>query len=62
MGTDKIRNAASTGAQVLCATDNSCLMHLGRIASRLRAGPRPVHIAEILASTGPVSAEPGRPI
>ncbi|CAL9598756.1 Lactate utilization protein A [Streptomyces sp. enrichment culture] len=51
MGTDKVRNAQSTGAEVLCAADNSCLMHLGGTMSRLRVGMRPVHIAEILAST-----------
>jgi L-lactate dehydrogenase complex protein LldE len=51
MGADKVRNAASTGAEVLCAADNSCLMHLGGTLSRLGSGPRPVHIAQILAST-----------
>ncbi|MFG2633850.1 (Fe-S)-binding protein [Streptomyces sp. NPDC048362] len=51
MGADKVRNAESTGAQVLCAADNSCLMHIGGTMSRLRTGLRPVHIAEILAST-----------
>jgi L-lactate dehydrogenase complex protein LldE len=51
MGADKVRNAAGTGAEVLCAADNSCLMHLGGTLSRLKAGIRPVHIAEILAST-----------
>jgi L-lactate dehydrogenase complex protein LldE len=51
MGTDKVRAAVSTGAGVLCAADNSCLMHLGGLASRLKVGLRPVHIAEILAST-----------
>ena len=51
MGTDKVNNAASTGAEVLCAADNSCLMHIGGVASRLKVGIRPVHIAEILAST-----------
>ncbi|MFB7993028.1 (Fe-S)-binding protein [Streptomyces sp. NPDC056002] len=51
MGEDKVRNAASTGADVLCAADNSCLMHLGGTMSRLTVGMRPVHIAEILAST-----------
>jgi L-lactate dehydrogenase complex protein LldE len=29
MGADKVRNAESTGAEVLCAADNSCLMHIG---------------------------------
>ncbi|MCK1819688.1 (Fe-S)-binding protein [Streptomyces sp. XM83C] len=51
MGADKVRNAASTGAEVLCAADNSCLMHIGGTMARLRTGMRPVHIAEILAST-----------
>jgi L-lactate dehydrogenase complex protein LldE len=51
MGADKVRNAASTGAEVLCAADNSCLMHIGGTMSRLKAGMRPVHIAEILAGT-----------
>ncbi|GAA3037717.1 (Fe-S)-binding protein [Streptomyces glomeratus] len=51
MGVDKVRNAESTGAEVLCAADNSCLMHLGGTMTRLRVGMRPVHIAEILAST-----------
>ncbi|AGS73254.1 (Fe-S)-binding protein [Streptomyces collinus] len=56
MGADKVRNAESTGAEVLCAADNSCLMHIGGTMSRLRVGMRPVHIAEILASTEEVPA------
>ncbi|MFB7713363.1 (Fe-S)-binding protein [Streptomyces sp. NPDC056105] len=51
MAEDKVRNAGSTGADVLCAADNSCLMHLGGTLSRLHTAMRPVHIAEILAST-----------
>ncbi|QCX80734.1 Lactate utilization protein A [Streptomyces sp. YIM 121038] len=51
MGADKVRNAESTGAGVLCAADNSCLTHIGGTMSRLRTGMRRVHIAEILAST-----------
>ncbi|MFD5541046.1 (Fe-S)-binding protein [Streptomyces sp. NPDC127079] len=51
MGTDKVGNAESTGAEVLCAADNSCLMHIGGTMTRLGSGMRPVHIAEILAST-----------
>ncbi|MFB6852148.1 MULTISPECIES: (Fe-S)-binding protein [Streptomyces] len=51
MAEDKVRNAGSTGADVLCAADNSCLMHLGGTMSRLHTAMRPVHIAEILAST-----------
>ncbi|MFG2657375.1 (Fe-S)-binding protein [Streptomyces sp. NPDC048425] len=51
MAEDKVRNAGSTGADVLCAADNSCLMHLGGTMSRLHTAMRPIHIAEILAST-----------
>ncbi|KUF15987.1 (Fe-S)-binding protein [Streptomyces silvensis] len=51
MGADKVRGAESTGAEVLCAADNSCLMHLGGTMARLRTAMRPVHIAEILAAT-----------
>ncbi|MDA8371721.1 MAG: (Fe-S)-binding protein [Nocardiopsaceae bacterium] len=57
MGADKARNVAATGAEVLCAVDNSCLMHIGGMLDRQRAGVRAVHIAEILAST---EQEPAR--
>jgi L-lactate dehydrogenase complex protein LldE len=51
MGQDKVRNAASTGADVLCGADNSCLMHIGGILRRQDAPQRALHIAHILAST-----------
>ncbi|MEK9522521.1 (Fe-S)-binding protein [Streptomyces venezuelae] len=51
MGADKIGNALSTGAEVLCGADNSCLMHLGGMLRRQAAPQRALHIAEILAST-----------
>ncbi|MCX4451997.1 (Fe-S)-binding protein [Streptomyces sp. NBC_01340] len=51
MGADKVHNAESTNAEVLCAADNSCLMHIGGTMARLKTRMRPVHIAEILAST-----------
>lgn len=51
MGADKVHNAESTGAEVLCAADNSCLMHIGGTLARLETRMRPVHIAEILAGT-----------
>jgi L-lactate dehydrogenase complex protein LldE len=51
MGFDKARHAVGTGAEVLCAVDNSCLMHIGGTLSRQRSGMRIAHIAEILAST-----------
>jgi len=48
---DKMRNLLATGAEVCTAGDSSCLMHIGGGLSRLRAGVRTVHLAEILAST-----------
>jgi L-lactate dehydrogenase complex protein LldE len=48
---DKMRNLLDTGAEVCTAGDSSCLMHIGGGLSRLRAGVRTVHLAEILAST-----------
>jgi L-lactate dehydrogenase complex protein LldE len=48
---DKLANVAASGAEVLSAADSSCLMHIGGGLSRLRAGVRPVHLAEILACT-----------
>lgn len=51
MGFDKARRVVGTGAEVLCAVDNSCLMHIGGTLSRQRSGVRIAHIAEILAST-----------
>jgi L-lactate dehydrogenase complex protein LldE len=48
---DKMSNVLSTRAEVCTAGDASCLMHIGGGLSRLRAGVRTVHLAEILAST-----------
>jgi L-lactate dehydrogenase complex protein LldE len=53
---DKLQHVAQTGAEVLTAGDSSCLMHLGGGLSRLRAGTRTVHLAEILAGEGWESA------
>jgi L-lactate dehydrogenase complex protein LldE len=50
MVADKIARIHETGAEVVCATDDSCLTHLGGALSRLRSGVRAVHLAEILAS------------
>ncbi len=50
MLTDKMRNVLATRAEAVTAGDASCLMHIGGGLSRLRAGTRPVHLAEILAS------------
>jgi L-lactate dehydrogenase complex protein LldE len=51
MLSDKIRDVLATQAEVVCAVDSSCLMHIGGGLSRGRTGVRPVHLAEILAST-----------
>ena len=51
MGSDKAHHVRSTGAEVLVAGDNSCLMHVGGMLSRQRAGVRVMHLAEVLAST-----------
>jgi L-lactate dehydrogenase complex protein LldE len=48
---DKIRHILDTDAEICTAGDNSCLMHIGGGLSRLKAGTRTVHLAEILAST-----------
>jgi L-lactate dehydrogenase complex protein LldE len=47
---DKLRAILDTGAEVCAASDSSCLMHMGGGLSRLRAGVRTAHLAEILAS------------
>jgi L-lactate dehydrogenase complex protein LldE len=51
MLSDKVRNVVGTRAEVVCAVDSSCLMHIGGGLSRGRTGVRTVHLAEILAST-----------
>ena len=48
---DKMESVIATGAEVLCAGDRSCLMHIGGGLSRIRSGVRTLHLAEILAST-----------
>ncbi|WP_155372447.1 (Fe-S)-binding protein [Catellatospora vulcania] len=49
---DKCANAATTGAEYLAAADNSCLAHIGGGLARHPAAPKPIHYAEILATTG----------
>lgn len=51
MLSDKVRGVLDTRAEAVCAVDSSCLMHIGGALSRGRSGVRPVHLAEILAST-----------
>ena len=50
MLTDKVRNVLDTRAEVVCAVDSSCLMHIGGGLARTRSGVRTLHLAEILAS------------
>ncbi|HEY3471491.1 MAG TPA: (Fe-S)-binding protein [Amycolatopsis sp.] len=60
MGSDKARHVRESGAEVLVAGDNSCLMHIGGLLSRQRAGVRVMHLAEILAATEHVVAGAAR--
>jgi L-lactate dehydrogenase complex protein LldE len=48
---DKVACILRTGADVVSAGDASCLMHIGGGLSRASLGTKPVHLAEILAST-----------
>jgi L-lactate dehydrogenase complex protein LldE len=60
MGADKARHVGGTGAEVLVAGDNSCLMHVGGVLSRQHSGVRVMHLAEVLTQTGqPASAAAG---
>lgn len=45
----KIRAIESTGAEVVTATDASCLMHIAGGLSRRKSDVRALHLAEILA-------------
>jgi L-lactate dehydrogenase complex protein LldE len=50
IGRDRMRALAATGAEYVTGTDISCLLHLDGIRRREGYGPRPIHLAEILAS------------
>ena len=49
---DKLAAIESTGADVVCACDSSCLMHIGGGLRRSGSRVRAVHLAEILAGVG----------
>lgn len=51
MGADKARHVLNTGAEYLVTGDNACLMHIGGLMHRQRAGVRTIHLAELLAHT-----------
>ena len=46
---DKLENIEASGADVVCACDRSCLMHIGGGLRRRGSHVRAVHLAEILA-------------
>jgi L-lactate dehydrogenase complex protein LldE len=46
---DKLAHVLATRAEVCTSLDNSCLMQIGGALSRLDAGVRTMHLAEILA-------------
>lgn len=48
---DKCRALEDTGADWCTALDGSCLLHIGGGLSRRRSHTRPIHLAEILATT-----------
>ncbi len=48
---DKVAAVRASRAEVLCAADNSCLMHIGGALTRQRSGVATMHLAEILART-----------
>ena len=50
MGHDKIAAVLDTGAEYLCASDASCLMHLTGVAAKEGAPVQTLHLAQILAS------------
>lgn len=49
MGADRIEDHLDAGAEVMTATDASCLMHLEGIIRRRKLGLETMHIAEVLA-------------
>ncbi|WP_373941004.1 (Fe-S)-binding protein [Polaribacter sejongensis] len=50
MGKDKIQDHLDSGAEVITATDTSCLMHLEGLINRNKQPLKVLHIAEILNS------------
>jgi L-lactate dehydrogenase complex protein LldE len=49
MGTDRVNDHIQAGAEVMTATDTSCLMHMDGLIRRRRQPLVTMHIAEILA-------------
>ena len=51
IGRARLDALARTGADYAASTDASCLLHLEGIRRRAGSGPRPIHVAEILAGS-----------
>lgn len=51
MASDKARHVADTGAEYLVAGDNLCLLNISGVLNRQKAGIKPIHLVEVLAST-----------
>ncbi len=49
IGRSRLVALAATGASHVTSTDASCLFHLEGLGRRAAFGPRPIHLAEILA-------------
>ncbi|MFF4345438.1 (Fe-S)-binding protein [Kitasatospora sp. NPDC001540] len=62
MNGDKARHVLETGAHVLAAVDNSCLMNIGGRLTRDGHPVRTLHLAEILARTERDGPLPGVPV
>jgi len=48
---DKVADVLNAEVEVVVASDDSCLMHVGGGLSRQRTGVRTLHLAQVLAST-----------
>ena len=62
MNGDKARHVLETGASVLAAVDNSCLMNIGGRLARDGHAVRTMHLVEILARTREDGPMPGLPL
>jgi L-lactate dehydrogenase complex protein LldE len=60
MCADKVAAIRQSRAEVVCAADNSCQMHIGGALTRQRTGVATMHLAEILASTQDSPVHPSR--
>jgi L-lactate dehydrogenase complex protein LldE len=51
MGQIKIDNIQASGADWVVSGDSSCLLHLGGMLEKQKLRAKPIHLAEVLAST-----------